>query len=527
LIQLSTPIQTAVPIQNGVIETESAHVEGLSADSPEHLGQIAEKKNGPGFFAKLLESLAAKHKARESEDAENAGSKLLPETEATNTAGRLLPEHMDLSNEQANALAIGQLIGLPIDQSAEQLADLPIQHPIAPLIKSDILVEAEKPVKPKGRELFKGENQLLQALFSQDTSSEVQTRRAEKGISLAEGRKSVHAGENTFPREMVMDERQVESGELADLLAPAEAAEELLVKADAGDDLANSAAKLAAERAQTRGFSSPFPENSGLELSRAKNSQVSPEEKPAGENGENRRGTHAAESRGRRGRERAAVEFVDLRTETQANADAGNARGVSFNAQGQTPLRPELEISVDLNPKTPSSEAGKAGGETFQSRAFEDALARELRGDLSRDIVRDATIIARNGGEGTIRLTLHPASLGNVKVRLEMAENKITALIVVESDEALRAFQKELPVLEKAFKDSGFSQTDLSMSLAQDEKNFANQEGKEERDFPAIAPVMAASRYDSDTGPAQTWMPVNGETDSAARPERIPVNLLV
>ena len=66
MIQLSTPIQAAIPVHNVVSETEGAHVEGPSDDSPDDLGHIAEKKNGPGIFAKLLESLNSKDKTTES-----------------------------------------------------------------------------------------------------------------------------------------------------------------------------------------------------------------------------------------------------------------------------------------------------------------------------------------------------------------------------------------------------------------------------------------------------------------------------
>jgi hypothetical protein len=116
--------------------------------------------------------------------------------------------------------------------------------------------------------------------------------------------------------------------------------------------------------------------------------------------------------------------------------------------------------------------------------------------------------------------------MGNVKVRLEMTENKITGLIVVESDEALRAFQRELPVLEKAFKDSGFNETNLEMSLAQDWRNNGGRD-KRERELSALASVMAASRYEADSESIETLAPANGEEVLSAWPERIPVNLLV
>jgi hypothetical protein len=229
--------------------------------------------------------------------------------------------------------------------------------------------------------------------------------------------------------------------------------------------------------------------------------------------------------RGRRGR--INVEFRDLRTGEMKNTATADS------SKTQTSLRPlgtETEISVDLKlsaGKLTGETAGKTGSQLSQSKTFEDALAKELRGNLSLDIVRDATIIARNGGEGIIRLSLHPASLGNVKIRLEMTENKITGIIIVESSEALRAFEKELSVLEKAFKDSGFSETNLEMSLAQDDGNFGAGEDRLDEDFSAITPAMVASRYEeSDQVELSDWLQPDKD-GLILSPERTPVNLLV
>ena len=508
MIQLSTPIQTANPVQIGVHETEGVHVEGPSDDSSGHLGKIAEKENGPGIFAKLLESLTAKRKAAESEDAENAGDKLLSEAELTNTSSQLLPENTALSIEQTTEQTIGLIFEESIDLSIEQPGDFSI----APLIEPGIWAEAEKTLMPEESESISGEINLMEALLARDHRVErVQEEEA------PEGRELVHTGE--IPSEVALrDEGPVESGELSVAAVPPEEADEAqALKAKANEDRDKKA----------RSFMADSSRQAEEEISRARyrSEQTSLGAKPAGENGEGRRGNSAAAESRKKGRERINVEFLDLRTE--GPTETGNVRGVTLSAQGQTPLKPELEISVDLNVKTANSEAGKAGNETYQNRAFEDALAAQLRGNLSTDIVRDATVIARNGGEGTIRLTLHPASMGNVKVRLEMAENKITGLIVVESDEALRAFQRELPVLEKAFKDSGFSETNLQMSLAQDERNYGGGEDRRERDFSALAPVIAASRYDSDSEWNETFLPINGETVLSAWPERIPVNFLI
>ncbi|MDR2135892.1 MAG: flagellar hook-length control protein FliK [Treponema sp.] len=109
-------------------------------------------------------------------------------------------------------------------------------------------------------------------------------------------------------------------------------------------------------------------------------------------------------------------------------------------------------------------------------------------------------MILRDGREGLIRLSLKPESLGNVKIRLELTDNKIAGRVIVESGEALRAFERELASLEQAFRDSGYESAELSAFLAQDD-------GGRERDGspPRFAAGRAASRYDDSlekTGPS-------------------------
>jgi len=97
----------------------------------------------------------------------------------------------------------------------------------------------------------------------------------------------------------------------------------------------------------------------------------------------------------------------------------------------------------------------------------------------------------RDGGESIIKLNLKPESLGNVKILLEMTENKVTGIILVESEEALNAFRREIASLEQAFKNSGFAEASLDLSLSSDGNN-AWQEHEEK----TFAPQMAASSYE-------------------------------
>jgi hypothetical protein len=228
-----------------------------------------------------------------------------------------------------------------------------------------------------------------------------------------------------------------------------------------------------------------------------------------------------------RRRERPAVfEAQDLRggQETGAPGLKEEALPEGKGLSGQ-----EIDLSVELKNENRGSERASTGGEKTLSQAFEDILARELHQNLNGDIVRHASVILRDGGEGLIRLSLKPDSLGNVKIRLEMAENKITGHIVVESDEALRAFEREIGSLEQAFKDSGFESADLNMSLASGDSGADQRREAGEHPFfsERFVAEQAASRYDALTEKRDVLFAMGSANGLKPGNGRISVNLLV
>jgi hypothetical protein len=203
-----------------------------------------------------------------------------------------------------------------------------------------------------------------------------------------------------------------------------------------------------------------------------------------------------ARSRETRGNVRRKVELRDYRERSP------EAPLYSPPLQSRTELHAESFsrnlISVDLiSPKTGENRAGEKALQTGgNAGAFEEVLARELQQNLNSDIVRHAQVILRDRGEGLIRLSLKPESLGNVKIRLELTENKIAGRIIVESGEALRAFEREIASLEQAFRDSGYESAELNAFLAQDGQGSGAREEGQPFYSPRFAADKAASRYD-------------------------------
>jgi len=204
------------------------------------------------------------------------------------------------------------------------------------------------------------------------------------------------------------------------------------------------------------------------------------------------------ELRNRSRRERAGFEIRDLRTASNAGAQGSTemrpyalVETSAVRLPGHTPVQ---EITLELRlPDHGHSSQAQTSWEAKANTAMENMLARELHQNFNGDIVRHASMVLKNGGEGIIKLNLRPDSLGNVKIHLELTENKITGRIVVESEEALNAFRKEIASLEQAFKDSGFAEASLNLTLTADGTG-AEQQNLEEGSF---ASQNVASNYEA------------------------------
>jgi hypothetical protein len=210
---------------------------------------------------------------------------------------------------------------------------------------------------------------------------------------------------------------------------------------------------------------------------------------PEGKESEAGEGREGARKSGRR-RDRLRLELRDLRH--------GDSVDPAPRDGAAAPSGAEREIVVDLRssrerPGNFSGHAERAAGE----ERFDQILSRELNGGLQADIIKQAAIVLRDGGEGTIKLSLQPQTLGKVKIHLEMAENKVSGHIFVETEEALRVFEREIRSLEQGFRDSGFGE--VSFSTALDYRNNGKQ-WRNAEPGPFYSRRFTASGYDTGSG---------------------------
>jgi flagellar hook-length control protein FliK len=215
-----------------------------------------------------------------------------------------------------------------------------------------------------------------------------------------------------------------------------------------------------------------------------------------------------AESKSRKSRDKVNLEVRDFRS-----AAADHVQNQELKVTEETGSKGETRLVVELR-SGGSREPADMLPENRPARSFENILARELHQNLNGDIVRHASVVLRDGNEGTIRLSLKPESLGNVKIHLEMTENKIAGRIVVESGEVLRAFEREIRSLEQAFRDSGFDAAVLEMAVASDGRNGADRQWKEAETGPFYSARLAASAYDAPAGDTESVVLSSGGVQS-------------
>jgi hypothetical protein len=316
----------------------------------------------------------------------------------------------------------------------------------------------------------------------------------EAGAVLPQGER---AGENTGPAAFLQHETEIKSlplpGEERDF-SPQETH-------SLAEQRGNSGTRAAQDRAaQDRAAGTPDGRNRGVQDGAARfqesgRAEASGPQSRADLVDPGKDGTTGETRSRRRERTRGSgaegrFEIRDFRNDTEL-ARGGERTGNPgfFEKRGA----PETELTVHLD--GPSSAGGEGDAPSAPLPSFRDALAQELRGALGQDIVRHASMILKDGGEGLIRLSLKPESLGNVKIRLELSENKIAGHIIVENNEALRAFERELPVLEAAFKDSGFDSA--ALELAQNGAGGEGGQRNREDAGPFYSERLAASSYDT------------------------------
>jgi len=186
--------------------------------------------------------------------------------------------------------------------------------------------------------------------------------------------------------------------------------------------------------------------------------------------------------------------------------DAAEARGpeavdaakAEAKAEGSRGAGRELDLDLGRLGQGAAAGSGESGvgreeaaGKATPARDFSAVLAERLKDSWNGEIVQSAHIVLKDGDSGTIRLRMRPESLGGVKIELNLADNSISGKIVVESDEAKSAFERNMAELQDAFKRGGFESAKLEVSVG---SGGAGNGGTERRADGAEGPYWSERR---------------------------------
>lgn len=155
------------------------------------------------------------------------------------------------------------------------------------------------------------------------------------------------------------------------------------------------------------------------------------------------------------------IQVQDLRTAAENGVTEASLRDGNFVT---TVTHGDGTADITMQLATGGTE-GKAVPVATGSReaSFGAMLTSQLQNNAT-EFVRTGSIILRDGNVGTINLVLHPESLGNVKISLELNDKLVSAQIQVASEEAFQAFKDSISSLKQAFAESGFDTGSFDLS---------------------------------------------------------------
>lgn len=173
------------------------------------------------------------------------------------------------------------------------------------------------------------------------------------------------------------------------------------------------------------------------------------------------------------------ISVTDLRTQ-KPEAQISEKKTQMVTSIKQT-SSDSVAVTMDLNAQAQknilSLDAQTAGA---QGSTFQAMLENQIT-ENAADFVKAGNIILKDNNVGQINLILHPESLGNVKMSLELSDKGITGKILVASQEAYDAFVKTQDSLKAAFIESGFDTASFDVAFAGQGQNFSDSGSREQQ----------------------------------------------
>jgi len=213
-------------------------------------------------------------------------------------------------------------------------------------------------------------------------------------------------------------------------------------------------------------------------------------------------GTKVREGSGT-GKEGPRLKVIDARTDQERRELTGrsaveNQGKHSRSVQPETGNSQHTETSgkqdfQEIQQQTMQTFLKTEGGEGLKihlqsqstGESYQNQLVRQLKEQFNSEIVKKGSILVRSNGSGEIRLDLKPDNLGQVRIRLSMENNNIAGKILVENINVKEAFDQNMQELYKAFKEHGFDEMTLNVSVGDQRRQGKSRGEKAAESVPA------------------------------------------
>lgn len=186
------------------------------------------------------------------------------------------------------------------------------------------------------------------------------------------------------------------------------------------------------------------------------------------------------------------IRIVDLRK--KQDAATGQETATSSKAAGPTSTQSNDQsvsfaqrLSTARDASTPAASQPPAA-----SAASSQTPLERLRAMAGSELTQATTMILKDGG-GEIRLILKPESLGSVRIRMNVVDNKVEGKIIVDSAAVKHVFDGSVDALRRALTAEGFQTGSLSVSVG---GQGADTGEREQRQTPAEVQRIAAKGFE-------------------------------
>ena len=156
----------------------------------------------------------------------------------------------------------------------------------------------------------------------------------------------------------------------------------------------------------------------------------------------------------------AIIHVVDMRKNTADKSSEG-----SSSSQKAAQAGPAAKETASLfTPQPASSRDLEVPRKSAGAAAAQQSGLERLREMAGSELLRASNLVLKDGG-GEIRLVLKPESLGSVRIRMNVVDNKIEGRIIVDTSAVKQVMDQSIDALGRALTAGGFQSASLQVSV--------------------------------------------------------------